>query len=74
MSGPIWLAKLKRYGGGESVMSRHSTHLAAQEVVHDWNTRYQTDAAYVELYEKHKDEWPTSVEVAVFAEKMRNQK
>lgn len=52
MSGPTWLAKLKRYGGGESVMSRHSTHLAAQEVVHDWNTRYQSDMAYVELWEE----------------------
>jgi hypothetical protein len=58
MSGPTWLAKLKRYGGGESVMSSHSTHLAAQEVVHDWNTRYQSDMAYVELWEEQKDEWP----------------
>lgn len=63
MSGPTWLAKLRRYGGGESILSRHNTHLAAQEVVHDWNTRYQTDSAYVEKYDPFRASFPVFQQV-----------
>lgn len=63
MSGPTWLAKLKRYGGGESILSRHSTYLAATEVVSDWNTRYQTDAAYVEKYDPLRASFPVFQQV-----------
>jgi len=52
--GPVWLAVLRHYGGGESAISRHSTRPAAQEFVDDWNTRYQSDMAYVELHEESK--------------------
>lgn len=65
-----WLAKLRRYGGGESVMSRHATKHDAQLVVDEWNTQHQTDSAYVEQYDKSKDEGPTHAETRAIVDKM----
>jgi len=58
-----WLAKVKRYtpeGAAEatSVLTHCNERSEAQKVVDDWNDRYQTDAAYVEKWERSKMDWP----------------
>lgn len=43
-----WLAKVKRPGGGESVLGWYATREEAQARVDEYNVPYQSDDAYVE--------------------------
>lgn len=55
-----WLAKVRHYRGGESVLGYYEDLSTAQERVADWNGRYQTDSAYVEAWDADKAAaWPT---------------
>ena len=56
-----WLAKLHRYDGTETVLGYYEDLAAANERVAEWNSRYQTDTAYVEAWDATKAaEWPTA--------------
>lgn len=49
-----YMAKVKRYDGGESVIGFRVPLSVAREMVSDWNTQYQTDAAYYEEFDREK--------------------
>lgn len=46
-----WLVKVKRYGGGESVIARFSYKPEAQDLADAYNKKYQTDTYYVEKFD-----------------------
>lgn len=45
-----WYVKVKRYGGGESVIAIRDTKEEADEVADGMNTSYMTDAYYAEPF------------------------
>lgn len=45
-----WAVKVKRYGGGESVISIHDEENVARSVAKARNRDYQTDSYYVEKW------------------------
>lgn len=49
-----FLAKVKHYRGGDSVISRWDSRQEAQDVVDSFNEMYQTDNYYVEVYNPQK--------------------
>jgi hypothetical protein len=53
-----WLAKVRHYRGGESVLTYRESRTEAQADADAWNERYQTDAAFVEAWDPAKT-WPT---------------
>lgn len=53
-----WLVKIRRYGGALSVIATRATREEAQAIADGWNTRYQTDVAYVEEFDIDKQDWP----------------
>lgn len=55
-----WLAKVKRYGGGESVVGIFKTRDEACDEVDRCNRDYQSNIYYVEEYDPAKSEWPRS--------------
>jgi len=61
MAEELWLVKVRRYGGGESVVRQHSDKGLAEDQAAAWNQQYQTDAAYVEKWEASKSDWPGRV-------------
>jgi hypothetical protein len=48
------MAKVKRYGGGESVIGFRVPLSVARTMVSDWNSQYHTDAAYYEEFDTEK--------------------
>ena len=54
-----WLMKVKRYGGGESVVVSKATREQAQAAADDWNDTYQTDVAFIEECDRAKVDWPS---------------
>ena len=55
----MWLVKVRRYGGGESVVSRHRFKIEAERNAQQMNEWYQTDRYYVEEFDQAKQHWPT---------------
>lgn len=51
----MWLVKVKRYRGGESIVSYHKDRTLAEEVAYQHNFAYQTDAYYVEEYTQNRN-------------------
>lgn len=54
-----WLVKVRRYGGGESVVGKFGTPYSAQAYADSMNEAYHTDSYYVEQYSPSLSEWPT---------------
>jgi hypothetical protein len=50
-----YLAKVRRYGGGETVIAWCVGREYAEAKADEWNTNYQTDTAYVEPYDPLKN-------------------
>lgn len=49
-----WLVKVKRYGGGESIIAREELEWQAEDLAGAYNRKYQTDTYYVEKYDPEK--------------------
>lgn len=49
-----YMVKVKRYTGGESVIGFRVPLSVAREMVSDWNTQYQCDAAFYEEFDRDK--------------------
>ena len=54
-----WLVRVRRYTGGESVVSRHEFKSEADRDAQQMNEWYQTDRYYVEEFDPAKQHWPT---------------
>ena len=54
-----WLVKVRRYGGGESVIARYEHREAAEQHADDMNRAYQSDNYYVEQLDQAKQSWLT---------------
>ena len=53
-----WIVKVRRYGGGTSVVSHRFDELHKAQMEADRkNEEYQTDAYYVEMYDPMKAGW-----------------
>jgi hypothetical protein len=52
-----WLAKVRRYGGGESVVLSGSQDVC-ERLVRTYNEDYQTDTYWAEPWEEEKLNWP----------------
>lgn len=50
----VWYLKIKRYGGGESIIDSFKSEVAAKLAAEDWNRVYQTDTAYHERHDNAK--------------------
>lgn len=46
----VWLTKVRRYGGGTSILDMNDTKEKAQALADEFNQTYQTDNYYVERY------------------------
>ena len=57
-----WLVKVRRYGGGESVIARYEYREAAEQHADDLNRAYQSDNYYVEEFDQAKQHWFTGEE------------
>lgn len=51
-----WLVKVRRYGGGESVIARYEHREAAEQHTDDMNRAYQSNNYYVEEWKGATDE------------------
>lgn len=51
MKGDEWVLKVRRYGGGESVICTFSSKVDAQAMANERNQTYQTDTYYVEKFD-----------------------
>lgn len=49
----LWVAKVRRYDGGYSVLDVTNKD-DAQKLVDEFNEQYQTDNYYIEPYDKEK--------------------
>jgi hypothetical protein len=58
MGDNLWLAKVRHYDGGDSVLMSRPTKEQAQAIVDTYNEEYQTDSAYVEEFDPEKFHWP----------------
>lgn len=54
-----WLAKVRRYGGGEGVVGAFATRDEACNEVDRRNRAYQSNIYYVEKYDPKKVSFPT---------------
>lgn len=54
------VAKLRRYGGGESIIGGPGTRAEMQPIVDKHNTDNQSDMAYIEAWDqtRFEREWP----------------
>lgn len=54
------VAKLRRYGGGESIIGGPGTRADMQPIVDKHNTDNQSDMAYIEAWDqaRFEREWP----------------
>lgn len=49
-----WVCKVRRYGGGTSILDVASTKAQAQALADEFNTQYQTDNYYIERYDPER--------------------
>lgn len=49
-----WVCKVRRNGGGTSILDVVSTKAKAQALADEFNTQYQTDNYYIEPYEEKR--------------------
>lgn len=57
-SGMAWVVRLHRRTGEDGVLGFHPTRFAAMRQAHEFNRRYQTDAAAVEEFDPSREPWP----------------
>lgn len=48
----LWVTKVRRYGGGSSILDVASTKDKAQALADEFNQQYQTDNYYIEKYDE----------------------
>lgn len=60
MKSPKWAVKIRRNGGGESIIEWHSTEVVAQEMADLMNADIQSDSYYVEQWDERKS-WNRTV-------------
>ena len=60
MKSPKWAVKIRRNGGGGSVVEWHSTEAMAQEIADWYNEGIQSDNYYVEEWDERKS-WKRTV-------------
>ncbi|MGN6742814.1 MAG: hypothetical protein ACTHJL_05885 [Amnibacterium sp.] len=53
-----WVVKLHRGSGDDAVLGFHPSRLAAMRQAHEFNRRYQTEAAVVEEFDASREPWP----------------
>ena len=53
-----WLVKVRRYGGGESVVDHYDRREDAEFKAKYMNEGYQTDTYYVEEFNEELLNWP----------------
>lgn len=49
---PHWVTKVRRNGGGTSIIDIKSTEDEAQALADEFNAQYQTDNYYIEPYDE----------------------
>ena len=49
-----WVCKVRRNGGGTSILDIASTKAKAQALADEFNTQYQTDNYYIEPYDPER--------------------
>ena len=60
MKSPKWAVKIRRNGGGESIIEWHATEESAQEMADLMNADIQSDSYYVEQWDERKS-WNRTV-------------
>lgn len=60
MKSPKWAVKIRRNGGGESVVEWHPTEALAQEIADWYNEGIQSDNYYIEEWDERKS-WKRTV-------------
>ncbi|WP_440711811.1 hypothetical protein [Herbiconiux sp. YIM B11900] len=58
MAQTIWLVKVRRPGGGSSVITRYAELSSANADVRTRNADYQSESYYVERFDPSTAEWP----------------